>query len=47
MEAKEMGNSLNIIRHYVNGICVSDSAIDIHTAISTMRRTMIEKLDKK
>jgi len=47
MEAKETGNNLNIIWHYINGICVADSAVDIHTVISTMRCTKIEKLHKK
>jgi len=39
-----MGNSLNVIQHYINGICVADSAVDMHTIISTVRCTKIEKL---
>jgi len=42
-----VGNSLNIIQHYIHGICVADSAVDIHTVISIMRCTKVEKLQNK
>jgi len=42
-----MGNSLNIIQHYIYGICMADNAVDIHRVISMMRCTKIEKLHNK
>jgi hypothetical protein len=44
---KKWGTVLNTIWHYINGICLADSTVDIHTIISTMRCTKIEKLHKK
>jgi len=42
-----MGNSLNIIQHYIHGICVAHNAVDIHTVIPMMRSTKIKKLHNK